>query len=502
MNFQFVNIALKNFVPETILIGTFIVALLADLILKRKMAVAVIVLLGICAAGWYVIPQTNMQLTYIFTGTYVYHPPVGMFTVDSLSAFFKLLLSLAGAIIVIYSMNSRELAEESSSHIGEYYALLTAMMVGMFLMAGVTDILMMYIALELVSISSYILTGFLKNYYRSAEAALKYVIFGAAASGLMLYGFSLLFGLTGTTNIFEINQYLSTHSVNTVMLLLSGVLIFAGFGYKISAVPFQFWTPDVYEGAPITITAFLSVASKAAGFIMFLRFLLITYPNITKDAGFEWNIILNVLCIATMTIGNMVAIQQTNMKRLLAYSSIAQAGYLLMGVVALSTQGVSAVMIYFVMYLFMNFGAFYVVQVIAEKIGSEEIEDFKGLAKRMPFLAAMITIFMMSLTGIPLTAGFIGKFFLFAAVLQRKMYWLVAIAALNSVIALYYYLKVIRAMYLDKSDEDETSSIPIGVTPVVLTLMMAIPTIVFGVWFTPIVNFAQKAVATFLGIQQ
>jgi NADH-quinone oxidoreductase subunit N len=394
-------------------------------------------------------------------------------------------------------MTSRELAEESKTHIGEYYALLVAMMIGMFLMTGVSDILMMYIALELVSITSYILAGFLKNVYRSSEAALKYVIFGAAASGLMLYGFSILFGLTGTTNIFEISDFLASHPVNHITLLLSGVLILAGFGYKISAVPFHFWTPDVYEGAPITITAFLSVASKAAGFAMLLRYLLIAYPIITKE-GFEWNAILTGICVLTMSLGNLVALQQTNMKRLLAYSSIAQAGYILMGVVMLSTQGLTAVMIYFVMYLFMNFGAFYVVQVIAEKIGSEEIEDYKGLAKRMPFLGAMMTIFMMSLTGIPLTAGFVGKFFLFAAVLQNpSMYWLAVIAGLNSVVALYYYIKVIKAMYLDKGEEGER--IPIGVTPVLLTLLMGVPTILFGVWFTPIVDFAQKTVMAFVG---
>ncbi|HZV12017.1 MAG TPA: NADH-quinone oxidoreductase subunit N [Candidatus Kapabacteria bacterium] len=498
MNFQFVYQSLRNFIPETILIGTFLVALCTDMIFKQKKITAITALLGIVAAGYFTILQTKLPPALAFTGTYVFHPPFGMYMVDSFAVFFKLLLALAGVVIVLFSMNSRELAEESKTHIGEYYALLVAMMVGMFLMTSVSDILMMYIALELVSISSYILAGFLKNVYRSGEAALKYVIFGAAASGLMLYGFSLLFGLTGTTNIFEIYDFLASHSVNHVTLLLSGILILAGFGYKISAVPFHFWTPDVYEGAPITITAFLSVASKAAGFAMLLRFLLIAYPqSLSNKEGFYWIAVLTGICVLTMSIGNLVALQQTNMKRLLAYSSIAQAGYILMGVVMHSVLGLTAVIIYFAMYLFMNLGAFYVVQVIAEKIGSEEIEDYKGLAKRMPFLSGMMVVFMMSLTGIPLTAGFIGKFYLFAAVLQnRDMYWLAVIAGLNSVIALYYYIKVIKAMYLDKGEEGER--IPIGVTPVLLTLLMGIPTILFGVWFTPIVNFAQKTVMAFV----
>ncbi len=511
MNFQFINQALTHFIPETILIGTFLVALLADLVFKRKIVVAIITLLGVIAAGWYVLPQVSMPNTFIFTGTSVFHTTAGMFMVDAFSAYFKLLMAAAGIVVILFSMNSHELKKEASSHLGEYYALIAAMMVGMFLMAGVTDILMMYIALELVSISSYILTGFLKNYYRSTEAAMKYVIFGAAASGLMLYGFSLLFGLTGSTNLSEIQSYLGSHHMQgneLIMLLFSGVLILAGFGYKISAVPFQFWTPDVYEGAPITITAFLSVASKAAGFVMLIRFMLFSFapPNFMSwivPLGYGGNAIIFALCVMTMTLGNVVAIQQTNMKRLLAYSSIAQAGYLLMGIVAFSTQGITAIMIYFAMYLFMNLGAFYVVQVIAEKVGSEEIEDFKGLAKRMPFFAAMLTIFMMSLTGIPLTAGFIGKFFLFAAVLQRgpheaKMYWLVGIAGLNSVIALFYYIKVIRAMYLEKSEDEETGKIRTGSIPVMLVLSMGIPTILFGVWFSPIVNFAQQALMQFL----
>lgn len=497
MNFDFAVLGLQNFVPETILTATFIVALLVDALFKEKRVAAGTAFVGMAIAGYFVLQQHAAAQAWVFTGTSVFRHPYGMFAVDRLSTFFKLILTLAGLVVLLFSFASREVHDEGREHVGEYYSLIVAALLGMFLMTGVTDILMMYIAIELVSISSYILAGFTKNVYRSSEAALKYVIFGAAASGMMLYGFSLLFGLTGTTNLFEINEFIGSHNVNNVVLLLSGVLILVGFGYKISAVPFHFWTPDVYEGAPITVTAFLSVASKVAGFSMLLRFLLLAYPNVSKD-GFEWTAILTVMSVLTMTLGNLVAIHQTNMKRLLAYSSIAQAGYILMGVVILSVQGLTAVMIYFVVYLFMNLGAFYIVQVVAERVGSEEIEDYKGLAKRMPFMAGAMVLFMMSLTGIPMTAGFVGKLFLFAAVLDRAatqtgFYWLLLIAVLNSVVSLFYYIKVVKAMYLEKGEED-APPIRVGAVPIILTLLMAVPTLYFGLNWQPVVDLAQKAV--------
>lgn len=492
MNFDFALQAFKHFIPETVLIATFIVALLVDALFKEKKVAAGTAFAGIAVAGWFVIQQHITAQAMVFTGTSVYHHEVGMLMVDRLSTFFKLLLTLTALIVVLFSFSSREIREEGREHVGEYYALIVAALLGMFLMTGVSDIVMMYIAIELVSIASYILAGFTKNVYRSSEAALKYVIFGAAASGMMIYGFSLLFGLTGTTNILEINDFLASHPGNNIILLLSGVLILVGFGYKISAVPFHFWTPDVYEGAPITVTAYLSVASKAAGFAMLLRFLLYAYPVLTHE-GFEWNAILTGICVMTMTLGNLVAIQQTNMKRLLAYSSIAQAGYMLMGVVIVSLQGLTAVMIYFVMYLFMNLGAFFVVQVVAEKTGSEEIEDYKGLGKRMPFLGVAMVIFMMSLTGIPLTAGFVGKLFLFASVLDKHMWWLALVAVLNSVVSLFYYMKVIKAMYLEEGEEG-SAPISIGATRAMLIGLMVVPTVVFGLWWSPIVDFAQRAV--------
>jgi NADH-quinone oxidoreductase subunit N len=514
MDFSFAWQALTRFVPETVLVLTFIMALIADAFFKQRLAAAIIAFLGVAYSGWKVVEQMLPTTAgghlfdspaLIFTGTTVTHPPYGMYIVDSLSIFFKLLLAVAALYVIAASWTSREVNEEGRENSGEYYALIVAALFGMFLMTGVTDILMMYIAIELVSISSYILAGFTKNVYRSSEAALKYVVFGAAASGLMLYGFSLLFGLTGTTNLFEINEFLMAHPVNPWTLLLSGVLILVGFGYKISAVPFHFWTPDVYEGAPIPVTAYLSVASKAAGFAMLIRFLLIAYPVITKD-GFEWNILLTIVCVMTMSLGNLVAIQQTNMKRLLAYSSIAQAGYMLMGVVVLSMEGITSVLIYFITYLFMNLGAFYVVQTIADRLGSEEIEDFRGLGKRMPLMSGLMVVFMMSLTGIPMTAGFVGKLFLFNAVLARTdavdpsrhpFIWLAIVGVLNSVVSLYYYMKVVRAMYLDKGDEG-TEPIPVGAAPVAIALMLGVPTIVLGLWWAPIVNFAQRTVEAFV----
>jgi NADH-quinone oxidoreductase subunit N len=287
-------------------------------------------------------------------------------------------------------------------------------------------------------------------------------------------------------------------------LLISGILILVGFGYKISAVPFHFWAPDVYEGAPITITAFLSVASKAGGFAMLLRFLKVTF--IDGGAGMagtwtlipavDWVALIAVLSVLTMTIGNLIAIWQNNLKRLLAYSSIAHAGYMLMGAVVLSNDGISAILIYFLVYLFMNLGAFYVVMVIADRTGSEDIEDYKGLGSRTPFLSVALAIFLVSLTGLPPTAGFIGKLYLFAALLNHGWVWLAIVAALNSVIALYYYVRIIRNMFL-RVETGKGVPLAAGRLQVVTVLVMLVPTLLFGVYFTPIVELAQASVKMF-----
>jgi NADH-quinone oxidoreductase subunit N len=485
------------FLPETALAITFCVALVFDLIFrKNKYGAPVIAVAGLIVAGILAAKQSAMGMNSTFSN---------MFAVDPFSIFFKLLILSVSLLIILFSLQFDEL-NDGKRRMGEYYSLLVALTLGMVLMAGASNLLMMYLSLELTSISSYILAGYMKERDDSSEASLKYVIYGAMSSGMMIYGISILYGLTGSIDIYGINKALQAGDVNAVALVIAGILTLAGFGYKISAVPFHFWTPDVYEGAPITITAFLSVASKAAGFAMMIRFFKVSFIDPTVIAmahgywaafqGFDWNNIVAVMCVLTMTLGNLVAIWQNNLKRMLAYSSIAHAGYMLMGVVVLSNQGIMAVLIYFVVYLFMNLGAFYTVMIIANKIGSEDIDAYKGLGFRAPFVSAAMTIFLLSLAGIPPTAGFVGKLYLFSAVIGARWFWLAIVGALNSVVSLYYYARVMRNMYLRPADVG-AEPIVFSNSQIILLLYLVIPTLLLGIYFTPLVKAAQASVAMF-----
>jgi NADH-quinone oxidoreductase subunit N len=312
--------------------------------------------------------------------------------------------------------------------------------------------------------------------------------------------------LSGELNVYSINASLLSGGYSPVVLLISFLLVLAGFGYKISAVPFHYWTPDVYEGAPITVTAFLSVSSKAAGFAMFVRFLKASFIDRTVIAGVEgawvllqglpWSQIIAVLSALTMTVGNIIAIWQNNLKRMLAYSSIAHAGYILMGVVVFQNLGISAMLIYFLAYLFMNLGAFYCVMLVADKTGSEDIEVYRGLGYRSPFIGVVFTIFLVSLTGIPPTFGFVGKLYLFSALINAKIIWLAVVGVLNSVVSLYYYVRVVRNMFLRDPDVDK-GEIKLSPAQVIVLLVLVLPTLLFGVYFGPIVDLAQASVAMF-----
>lgn len=488
---------LHLFYPELALTVTFCAAILADLIFRRTpIVVATIVMAGFVVTGFLILGQSGTQAS-IFSD---------MIAVDSFAYFFKWLIMICAILIVVFSLGSAEL-NTAKRRLGEYYSLLVALTLGMMLMAGASNLLMMYLALELSSISSYILTGYTREAPDSSEASLKYVIYGSLSSGLMLYGISIIYGIAGSLDIYAINHVLAQGNYNTLALVIAGVLAIAGFGYKISAVPFHFWTPDVYEGAPITITAFLSVASKAGGFAMMIRFLKVTFIDSNAVAlpagvwaslkGFEWYHLVAVVSVLTMTLGNLVAIWQNNLKRLLAYSSIAHAGYMLMGLVVLSNEGLAAIMLYFVVYLFMNLGAFYIVMLIANQTGSEDIEDYKGLGPRAPFITVSLAIFLISLTGLPPTAGFIGKLYLFAALLNRGWVWLAVVGALNSVIALYYYVRIFRNMYLRTSEHPQTEPLAFSRVQKLTVLVMLVPTLLLGVYFSPLVQLAQASVRIF-----
>ena len=310
---------------------------------------------------------------------------------------------------------------------------------------------------------------------------------------------SVLYGITGSTNLSEINTLINSPDGNQLTFLISIIMIFAGIGFKISIVPFHFWTPDVYEGAPISITAFLSVASKAAGFAVLIRFLKVTFASSINGSGYwqliqfiDWQTLLILFSIITMTYGNFAALWQDNIKRMLAYSSIAHAGYLMLGVAVLSNQGILAVLVYFFIYMFMNLGAFYVVMLIANKINSEEIDDYKGIGYSLPLLGTALGIFLVSLTGLPPTAGFIGKLYLFIALVDANMITVAIIALLNTVVSLYYYIRVLRAMFLVRTDNQ--TEIKLSLLNYVVLLLLAAPVLILGIYFSPLVNFAKASV--------
>ncbi len=485
--------SLSRFLPETILAVFFCMVIVQDLVWRNRPALSSwIAGLGVVLALWFSFRQVGLQES-LFSG---------MMVVDGFAVFFKMIIALTCLFVLLMSAHSAEV-QATRRRAGEYYALLLAMTLGMFLMASSSSLLMMVLSLELTSLSSYILAGYTKEAPDSSEASLKYILYGAVSSGLMLYGISIIYGLTGATDFQGVKAALGASNGSTdAAVVIATILILVGFGYKISAVPFHFWTPDVYEGAPITITAFLSVASKAAGFAMMLRFFTSTSAEHLGAglgatlSGFDWTKVIAMLSVLTMTLGNLVALWQDNLKRMLAYSSIAHAGYMLMGVAVFSRDGIASVLIYFVVYLFMNLGAFYAVMLVANKTGSEHVDDYKGLGARAPLLSVALVILLISLTGIPPTAGFIGKLYLFIAVLDAHWVWLAVVGALNSVVSLYYYVRVFRNIFLRES---AASTSPLEFKPAQLALLMlfVIPTLILGVYFAPVVNFANASVSIF-----
>ena len=484
--------SLSYFLPETALTVALCAAIITSLIARKNPGiVAVVALLGVFLAMFFAVDQATVATT-LFSG---------MVVVDPFAVFFKIIIGVSAIFVILFSLFCAEV-QAASHRLGEYFSLIIAMTLGMFLMTGAVNLLMMVLALELTGLSSYVLAGYAKEAKDSSESSLKYVLYGALSTGLMLYGISIFYGLTGAVDLAGINHALQAGNISRMGLLVASILIIAGFGYKISAVPFHFWTPDVYEGAPVTITAFLSVASKAAGFAMMIRFFTVAFIDTAASPlaggtwvslhGFEWNKILAVVSVLTMTLGNLVAVWQENLKRLLAYSSIAHAGYMLMGVVLLSDKGLAAVLVYFIVYLFMNLGAFYVVMIVANKTGSESLESYKGLGYRSPIVGVAMVIFLISLTGLPPTAGFIGKLYLFAALIDAKWLWLALVGALNSVISLYYYVRIVRNMFL-RDPAGDRSPIAFSMTEIVLLLALVVPTLLFGIYFGPITEFANAS---------
>jgi NADH-quinone oxidoreductase subunit N len=405
----------------------------------------------------------------------------GMVRHDTLSQIFKVMVLLAGSLTALMAIDMKKLGRR-----GEFYLIIVVCTLGATLISGASDIIMIFLGLETLSIPLYILAAFNREDARSSESGMKYFLFGSFASALLLFGLSLLYGFTGQTNIYAIAELLpGAIGSAPIPVLTAMVLIVVGFGFKIGAVPFHFWTPDMYEGAPTPVTAYVSVASKAASFALLVRFLIAVFPNtmVIGDTAMQdfWVQLAAAMAVVSMTLGNVLALSQRNIKRLLAYSSIAQAGYTLIGVAAIQSQtaqGVAAVSFYMFMYTFTNILAFAVVVLFTEATGSETIADLAGLNRRSPWLALTMTIALLSLAGIPPAAGFFGKFFLFNAAVEANMAWLAIVGVLNSIVALYYYLIVIKVMYVDRSP-DEDKPIPMSrasawvlAVPAVLVLVL------------------------------
>ncbi len=492
MNWAQYQADLMRIWPEIILTVTVLLALTVDLLLRGRdtQVTGWITLLGIGFVLYYVCKDYALA-----DGTRVF----GLLVIDQFAMFFKLLLAGGLFVVLLLSVLFRGLERDG---VGEYYCVISAAVLGAFFLVSTDHLLMMFLALETMSISSYVLAGFLKREKRGAEAAMKYLVFGVLSSGTMLYGFSLLYGYSGSLHLPAIGEAIHQHllvadgqglGTEGIGVAVALMMVLAGFGYKIAAFPFHFWSPDVYEGAPTPVTTFLAVVSKAASFGMLLRFfgsVLVVDGEITPVLGQ----LVALLAALSMTFGNIAAMLQENSKRLLAYSSVAHSGYLLMGVAAMLTPGGSensqlnggqAVAFYLAAYAIMNLGAFGVVLYLSNRFGVESIDQYKGLGWKAPIAGATMTVFLLSLTGIPPTVGFIGKWYLFLPVIDKGMIWLAVIAGINSMISLFYYFRIIKAMFL-KPEEEAIPSPRLGAHAlgiVTLLAFLGLLTIYFGLSF-------------------
>jgi NADH-quinone oxidoreductase subunit N len=439
----------------------------------------------------------NLGLDWLRTSSSAMVAFNGMFILDAFSIFFKVIF-LAAAILTI--MVSSRYLEIEQANPWEYYALMLFAVVGMMFMASAGDFIAIFVALETMALSLYILVGYLKANRKSNEAALKYFLLGSFSTGIFLYGISLVYGTTGTTNLARIGAGGAARALqpdHAPIFLLGVILITVGLGFKIAAVPFHMWAPDAYEGAPTPITAFLSTASKAAAFVVLVRVFAVSFMALAD----RWALLLAILAVASMTLGNIAAILQDNIKRMLAYSSISHAGYALMGLIAVGIAtsaetrafGLTSVILYMFIYTFVNMGAFtLVIMLRREHVVGDRLVDFAGLGRRAPMASFAMLVFMLSLAGIPATAGFIGKWYLFGAAVRADYAWLAVVAVINSAISLYYYARVVVMMYM-KDPEDEARVAPSLGQRVAIATCIAF-TLVFGIYPQPIIALAQRSI--------
>ena len=482
--FNFVLIA-----PEIVVLVTALLVMMVDLFLakEQKGRLAWLSLVGVLAAAglsFYIWDGSNPELQ-------------NMLVADGYALFLNLVILTAAALAILFSV---EYAGRIGLAQGEYYTLLLLSTTGMMLMAAAINLMTIFLALEILSIALYVLVGLNRAEQRSAEGALKYLLLGAFASGFLLYGMALLYGQAGTTSLAGLRDYVASLGGEFSPLLLAGLgLMIIGFGFKVALVPFHMWTPDAYEGAPTSVTAFMSVGAKTAGFAALGRVVLYALGDLHGD----WVWLLAALAALTMTVGNLAALRQTNLKRMLAYSSIAHAGYILAGLAAGSQLGTSAVLFYLFAYTFMNVGAFAVLIAVSRLKGSarggETLDGLTGLYARKPGLAVVMALFMLSLAGVPPLVGFLAKLYVFSAAVQAGLIWLAVFGVINSVISAYYYLRVVVVMFMTEGEQAEGTQAPVCVALQVGLGVAAVAIVVLGLWPAPILDLARQAATAFLG---
>ena len=487
-----ISIPTLNFVviaPEIVVLITALMVMIVDLFLAKEQRgrLAWLSLVGVLAAA------VVSYAIWDGSGATIQD----MLVADAYALLFNLIILTAAALAILFSV---EYTGRAGLARGEYYTLLLLSTAGMMLMAASINLLTIFLALEILSIALYVLVGLNRAELRSTEAALKYLLLGAFASGFLLYGMALLYGQAGTTSLAGLHETAVSLGGQYPPLLMVGLgLMIVGFGFKVALVPFQMWAPDVYEGAPTSVTAFMSVGAKAAGFAALGRVVLYALGDLSG----EWVWVLAVLSAITMTVGNLAALRQTNLKRMLAYSSIAHAGYILAGVAAHNALGTSAMLFYLFAYAFMNVGAFAILIAVgrfnSSAEGGETLDDLAGLAARKPWLASAMTLFMLSLAGIPPLVGFLAKFNVFSAAVQAGLIWLAVLGVVNSVISAYYYLRVVVVMFMRQGQPAEDTASPVCLALQVGVGLAAVATVVLGLWPGLILDLARLSAIALMG---
>ncbi len=477
--------------PESVVTITLLVVLVSDITLGRTSVkwTPYVAISGLLAAVVLLVLQWDQPNTIAFLGS---------FNADNFSIVFRGIIALSSAITILMSVRY---IDQAGSDLGEFISILLAATVGGMFLSGAEELVMIFVSLETLSIASYLMTGYMKRDPRSNEAALKYLLIGASSSAIFLYGLSLLYGLSGgQTHLAGIAAALGNGTENSLGLLIALVFVIAGVSFKIAAVPFHQWTPDVYEGSPTPVVAFLSVGSKAAGFALAIRLLTDAFPAVVE----EWRFIFTALAILSMVLGNVVAIAQTSMKRMLAYSSIGQAGFIMIGMVVGTEAGYSSMVFYLLIYLFMNLGAFACVILFALRTGTDQISEYAGLYQKDPLLTLALSICLLSLGGIPPLAGFFGKLYIFWAGWQAGAYGLVLLGLVTSVVSIYYYIRVVKMMVVKESNEmsEVIKNYPVinwqpfGMRPLQVGIIFAIiTTSLSGILSNPLITIVNHSVA-------